>query len=137
MDRNALAGDFPLEVVDRRDTCRVTELRRLLLRSNVDLRDLLPKGVINPPDQEALRSSGDANDCVGEVIKSGDSKESLTLPGGVRTSSAMGDAVESDVREVGWSISVPAIESLSGLPECRWREAPVGIPRSSWGRFES
>lgn len=48
-----LAGDFPLEVVDRREPNRV-EFRRLLLRSSVELRDLLPNGVTRPPDQEEL-----------------------------------------------------------------------------------
>ena len=60
MERNILAGDLPLELVDRRELCRV-EFRRLLLRSRVELR-LLPKGVAIPPDQELLRSSGDAKD---------------------------------------------------------------------------
>lgn len=61
-----LAGDLPLERVDRRELCRV-EFRKLLLRSKPELR-LLPKGVMMAPDQEALRSSGDATDWVGEVI---------------------------------------------------------------------
>lgn len=61
-----LAGDFPLEAVDRRELCRV-EVRRLLLRSSVELRDLLPNGVTRLPDQE-FRSSGEANCWVGEVM---------------------------------------------------------------------
>lgn len=97
MDRNILAGDLPLERVDRRELWRV-ELRKLLLRSKPELR-LLPKGVMTPPDHEELRSSGDANDWVGEVIYKGDSSTSLPS-GGVRNSSP-GDAVDTDVSEVG------------------------------------
>jgi hypothetical protein len=66
IDKNILAGDLPLERVDRRELCRV-EFRRLLLRSSPELR-LLPNGVMTPPDQEELRSSGDVSDWVGEVI---------------------------------------------------------------------
>lgn len=61
-----LAGDLPLERVDRRELCCV-EFRKLVLRSNPELR-LLPKGVMTPPDQEELRSSGDVSDWVGDVI---------------------------------------------------------------------
>ena len=51
-----LAGDLPLELVERRE---LWVFRKLLLRSSVELRDLLPNEAITPPDHE-LRSSGDA-----------------------------------------------------------------------------
>ena len=68
---------------------------------------------------------------MGEAMQSGESKESLALSGGVRTSSLSGDAVDRDVRDVGWSNSVPVIGSLPGLTTDWDREAPVGMPRWS------
>lgn len=82
-----LAGDFPLEVVDRR-------LWVVLLRRP---RGLLPKGVTALPDQE-LRSSKE----LGDAMQSGDDIP-LNPSGGVRSSSARGDAVDTDVREVAFA----------------------------------
>lgn len=108
-----LAGDFPLDMVERRELCRV-EFRRLLLRSRVELR-LLPKGVAIAPDQELLRSSGDAKDCVGDGTQNGDSIVLLDSSGGVRASSVSGDTVDCEVRDVGRPISEFMVEPSSGL----------------------
>lgn len=108
-----LAGDLPLDIVDRRELCRV-EFRRLLLRSRVELR-LLPNGVAMAPDQELLRSSGDAKDCVGDGTQNGDSIVWLDSSGGVRASSVSGDTVDCDVRDVGRSISELMVVPSWGL----------------------
>lgn len=94
-----LAGDFPLETVDRRE-------RFALFRTP---RGLLPKGVTTLLDQE-LRSSNE----VGDAMQRGDDIP-LYPSGGVRSSSARGDAVDTDVREVGCSIAEVVRRSSSGL----------------------
>jgi hypothetical protein len=106
-----LAGDLPLDMVDRRELCRV-EFRRLLLRSRVELR-LLPNGVLIPPDHELQRSSGDAKDCVGDGTQNGESIVLLESSGGVRASSVSGDIVDCEVRDVGRSISEFMVEPYS------------------------
>lgn len=114
MERNALAGDFPLEAVDRRE------------RAPVELRyraDLLLNGVPDVPDQEALRSSGEWNVSVGDAMQMGDSILRV-LSGGVCTSSMTGDMVDTVVSDVGRSI-----ESLLGLPGRASRDNLAGAVR--------
>lgn len=129
-----LAGDFPLELVERRELFRI--ILRLLLRSRVELRGLLSNGENALPDHE-LRSSGEENGWVGDVMHNGESMPSRVLPGGVGTSSCTGDAVESEVREVGCSMSALAVDSSPGLMPDWARVVPVGIPRWSEDRLVS
>lgn len=103
-----LAGDFPLEVVDRR-------LLFVWLRRP---RGLLPNGVTALPDQE-LRLSKE----LGDAMQKGDDIP-LNPSGGVRSSSAIGDAVDTDVRELefaGRSSFGLVGNAARGLPgKARW-----------------
>lgn len=114
MERNALAGDLPLDAVDRRE------------RAPIELlwcTDLLPNGVTDVPDQEALRSSGEWNVCVGDAMQMGESMLRV-LSGGVCTSSMTGDMVDTVVSDVGRSIEV-----LLGLPGRASRDNAAGAVR--------
>ena len=100
-----LAGDLPLEAVDRRELWRVEPRKPFVL---------LPKGVMTLLDQE-LRSSREANPCTGDATQKGDGRAPLDPSGGVRSSSVMGEAVEIDVNDVGRSIAEVTGMSSSGL----------------------